>query len=64
MSTIAEEVEVLRGARSATFKDLLTHRAFVPAAKFGPAPAESTAANPRRRPQMVAGSFSILVIEK
>ena len=28
MSTIAEEVEVLRGARSATFKDLLTHRAF------------------------------------
>ena len=29
MSTIAEEVEVLRGARSATFKDLLTHRAFV-----------------------------------
>jgi dTMP kinase len=28
VSTIAEEVEVLRGARSATFKDLLTHRAF------------------------------------
>ncbi|TMK36614.1 MAG: dTMP kinase [Actinobacteria bacterium] len=29
MSSVAEEVEVLRGARSATFKDLLTHRAFV-----------------------------------
>jgi dTMP kinase len=28
VSTIAEEVEVLRGSRSATFKDLLTHRAF------------------------------------
>ena len=28
MSTIAEEVEALRGTRSATFKDLLTHRAF------------------------------------
>jgi dTMP kinase len=28
VSTIAEEVEVLRGARSATFKDLLTHRPF------------------------------------
>ena len=28
MSSIAEEVEVLRGSRSATFKDLLTHRAF------------------------------------
>ena len=28
VSSIAEEVEVLRGTRSATFKDLLTHRAF------------------------------------
>jgi len=28
VSTVAEEVEVLRGSRSATFKDLLTHRAF------------------------------------
>lgn len=28
MSSIAEEVEVLRGSRSATFKDLLTHRPF------------------------------------
>jgi dTMP kinase len=28
VSSIAEEVEVLRGSRSATFKDLLTHRAF------------------------------------
>ena len=28
MSSVAEEVEALRGARSATFKDLLTHRAF------------------------------------
>jgi len=28
VSSVAEEVEVLRGSRSATFKDLLTHRAF------------------------------------
>jgi dTMP kinase len=28
VSSIAEEVEVLRGSRSATFKDLLTHRPF------------------------------------
>jgi dTMP kinase len=28
VSSIAEEVEALRGSRSATFKDLLTHRAF------------------------------------
>jgi hypothetical protein len=28
VSSIAEEVEVLRGSRSATFTDLLTHSAF------------------------------------
>ncbi len=28
MSTVAEEVAALRGTRSATFRDLLTHRAF------------------------------------
>ena len=28
MSSVAEEVEALRGARSATFKDLLTHGSF------------------------------------
>jgi DNA-binding beta-propeller fold protein YncE len=37
---------------------------FASCAKMGPAPAESTAANPRRRPQVVAGSFSVMVIAK
>jgi hypothetical protein len=41
-----------------------THQVFVVGAKFGPAPAESTASNPRRRPPMIPGSFSLLVIER
>jgi DNA-binding beta-propeller fold protein YncE len=44
--------------------DPRTHQVFVVGAKFGPAPAESTAANPRRRPPMLPGSFSLLVIER
>jgi DNA-binding beta-propeller fold protein YncE len=44
--------------------DPLTHQVFVVGAKFGPTPAESTAANPRRRPPMIPGSFTLLVIER
>jgi hypothetical protein len=44
--------------------DPLTHQVFVVGAKFGPMPAESTAANPRRRPPMIPGSFTLLVIER
>jgi DNA-binding beta-propeller fold protein YncE len=44
--------------------DPVTHQVFVVGAKFGPAPAESTAANPRRRPPMIPGSFTLLVIER
>ncbi|MDB4907752.1 MAG: hypothetical protein JWO05_2536 [Gemmatimonadetes bacterium] len=43
--------------------DASTHRLFLPGAKFGPAPAESTADNPRRRPQVVPGSFVLMVVE-
>jgi len=43
--------------------DAATHRIFVPVAKFGPVPAESTATNPRRRPPMLPGSFAIVVVE-
>jgi DNA-binding beta-propeller fold protein YncE len=43
--------------------DPATHRIFIPVARFGPAPAESTAANPRRRPPMLPGSFAIVVVE-
>jgi DNA-binding beta-propeller fold protein YncE len=44
--------------------DPLTHQVFVVGAKFGPTPAESTVANPRRRPPMIPGSFTLLVIER
>jgi DNA-binding beta-propeller fold protein YncE len=44
--------------------DPTTHRVYVVAAKFGPAPAESTAANPRRRPPVLPGSFMLMVIER
>jgi DNA-binding beta-propeller fold protein YncE len=44
--------------------DPLTHQIFVVGAKFEPLPAESTAANPRRRAPMVPGSFSLLLIER
>ena len=43
--------------------DPLTHQVFVVGAKFGPVPAESTATNPRRRPPMIPGSFTLLTIE-
>jgi hypothetical protein len=43
--------------------DPATHRIFLATAKFGETPAESTATNPRRRPPMVPGSFSIVVVE-
>jgi len=44
--------------------DPTTHRVYVVAAKFGPVPAESTAANPRRRPPVLPGSFMLMVIER
>jgi DNA-binding beta-propeller fold protein YncE len=43
--------------------DPATHRIYIASAKFGPVPADSTAANPRRRPPMLPGTFSLLVVE-
>lgn len=43
--------------------DPATHRIYLASAKFGPPPAESTATNPRRRPPMLPGSFTIIVVE-
>lgn len=44
--------------------DPTTHRLYLAGAKFGPVPAESTAANPRRRVPMIPGSFVLMVIER
>ena len=44
--------------------DPATHKIYLAGAKFGPAPKDSTAANPRRRPPMVPGSFVVMVVER
>jgi hypothetical protein len=44
--------------------DQASHRIYIASAKFGPAPADSTAANPRRRPPMIPGSFTVVVVER
>lgn len=44
--------------------DPTTHQLFVVSAKMGPAPAEATPENPRRRPQVIPGSFVVMVVAK
>jgi DNA-binding beta-propeller fold protein YncE len=39
-----------------------THRVYVPTAEFGPTP-EKTADNPRPRPALKPGTFTVLVVE-
>lgn len=59
---VPETVETKKGARTMTI-DLKTHKLYLPSADYGPAP-EATAANPRPRPAILAGSFKILVLSK
>ena len=58
---VVENLQTSPGSRNMGL-DPVTHRIYLAAAKFGPAPTDSTAANPRRRPPMVPGSFSVLVV--
>jgi hypothetical protein len=60
---VVQNIQTASGGRNMGL-DPATHRVFVVSAKMGPVPAESTAANPRRRPQMVPGSFVVMVIER
>ncbi len=60
---VVQNVQTAPGGRNMGL-DPVTHRVFVVSAKMGPAPAESTAANPRRRPQVLPGSFAVMVIER
>jgi DNA-binding beta-propeller fold protein YncE len=60
---VAQTIQTAPGGRNMGL-DPVTHRVFVVSAKMGPAPAESTAANPRRRPQVIPGSFVVMVIAK
>ena len=57
---VVESVQTQRSARTMAL-DEKTHRIFLSAAEFGPPPA-ATAEQPRPRPPMVAGSFTILVL--
>ena len=60
---VVENVQTAQGGRNLGL-DPTTHRLFVVSAKFGPPPAEATAANPRRRPPMIPGSFMMRVVER
>ena len=59
---VVENVQTGERARNMGI-DPATHRIYLAAAKFGPVPAESTATNPRRRPPMLPGSFTVIVVE-
>lgn len=57
----AGTVTTQRGARTITL-DERTHRIFLPAAEYAPAP-EPVAGQPRARPQMIPGSFTVVVVQ-
>jgi DNA-binding beta-propeller fold protein YncE len=58
---VVQTVQTAQGGRNMGL-DPATHRIYVVSAKFGPVP-DSTAANPRRRPPIVPGSFMVMVVE-
>ena len=58
--TLTERVSTRIGARTMA-EDRKTGRVYLSVSEFGPAPA-ATAANPRPRPPMVPGTFSVLVM--
>ena len=60
---VTETVTTMPGARTMAL-DPRSHRLYLVGARFGPTPTESTAANPRRRPPLVPGSFTLLVLEQ
>jgi DNA-binding beta-propeller fold protein YncE len=58
--TVIDSVKTQQSARTMTL-DPKTHRIYLSAAEFGKAP-EPTKENPRARPPMVPGSFTILIL--
>ena len=59
---VTQSVQTAEGGRNMGL-DPASHRIYVAAAKFGPAPRDSTATNPRRRAPIVPGSFMVIVVE-
>ncbi len=60
---VLQTVQTAPGGRNMGL-DPTTHKVFVVSAKMGPAPTEATPGNPRRRPQVIPGSFVVMVIER
>jgi YVTN family beta-propeller protein len=58
---VLENVPTQAGARTISVS-AVTHRIYLPTAEFGPAP-EKTADNPRPRPALKPGTFTVLVVE-
>jgi DNA-binding beta-propeller fold protein YncE len=59
---VVQTVQTAPGGRNMGLNPV-THRAYVVSAKYGPVP-DSSAENPRRRPPVLPGSFSIMVVER
>ncbi len=59
---VVENLETPEGSRNMGL-DPASHRIYVVAARFGPVPDSATPANPRRRPPLIPGTFSVLVVE-
>ena len=60
---VVQTVPTMSGARTMEL-DPRNHRVYTVGAKFGEAPAQPTEMNPRRRPPMVPGSFTLVVLGK
>jgi len=58
--TVVDNLQTQRGARTMAL-DLKTHDVYLVTAEFGPPPAP-TADQPRPRPSIVPGSFTVLVV--
>jgi hypothetical protein len=57
---VKQNAQTQRSARTMAL-DTKTHKIYMPAAEFGPAPA-ATPENPRPRPAMIPDSFIVLVV--
>jgi YVTN family beta-propeller protein len=60
---VVQTVPTMAGARTMEL-DQSSHRVYTVSAKLGPQPAAPTKANPQRRPPIVPGTFSLLVLEQ
>ena len=59
---VASTVQTMAGARTIAL-DPKTHRVYTVGARFGPMPAAAAGSTGRRRPPMIPGSFTLVVLE-